>query len=706
MIFKRAFIFFILIFLASYVVGVEALSEAQQAGNPVITGISVQEVSNTTEIRIDSNLLPSYTVYKPADPYRVIVELQGVELGNFKENMMIDRAGVMEIIPSQPEGTIMAAKLEIILTVPAEVKPTQRDNSLILSFYNPETEEFEVADEEAMPEEVAPEAVEMADIEDASMIENIELRKSEGMVLLVIKGDGAMRPESFQPDDSKIVVDIPNVTTLVGSLSTYEPPVMGVRVGGLPDKTRLVVDIAESAKYDIKSRGKEIVIAFDTAGKRYEAIPSVREEAAYEPVPEAEQYGSKEFTGDIISLDIQDAPLSKIFGIIAEVSGYNIVVSPQVKDQRVFIKLDNIPWDHALDVILRNYGLSKAVEGRIIRIAPTKVIAEEETAIARAKEASLKAGDLETRMYPINFADVSTMKKLIEDVMEQKGGGGRQRGSVSIDSRTNTLIIRDVARMHQEYEVVISSLDTPTRQVSIEAKIVEVTTNFTRDLGIQWGAFFKPTPQTELGGTGQSQGSGFSTGNPFIINLPAAAGAGSGGSIGFGYIGADALRALDIQLSAMESSGEGKIISNPRIITLDNEEASIEQGRKIPYQTVSAEGTQTQFVDANLELKVTPHITPHGTIVMDIETKKNEADFSQSVQGVPTINTNEAESQVLINDGDTLVMGGIFKTTVSDDVDYVPALGKIPILGWLFKKKKVTDNTTELLIFITPRIIR
>jgi type IV pilus assembly protein PilQ len=191
-----------------------------------------------------------------------------------------------------------------------------------------------------------------------------------------------------------------------------------------------------------------------------------------------------------------------------------------------------------------------------------------------------------------------------------------------------------------------------------------------------------------------------------MINMPAAVSAGTGGALGFGYIGAENLRSLDIQLSAMESSGKGKTISNPKIVTLDNQEASIESGQKIPYQTVSAEGTQTQFVNATLELKVTPHITPHGTIVMDLEIKNDQADFGQTVQGVPTINTNEAESQVLIKDGDTLVIGGIFQSTLSKDSNAVPLLGQVPILGWLFKTDKDTEETDEALVFITPRIIK
>jgi type IV pilus assembly protein PilQ len=703
MISRKILLYCTFIVILFYLAGGTVVPAETQTDLPVITGITVQEAGSTTELLIDSNALFSYTIYKPADPYRLIVELQGVDQGKFTEKIVVDRAGVMEIIPSKLEGPAGGSQIEVILTVPADVQPVQKENSLILSFFNPEAEEMVVASEKI----TAPGETEEV-LNDAKMIENIELSRSERKVYVLITGDGRLYPETFQPEANKLVVDIPGVFTAIESVRTYEPPVLGIRVGQQPDKTRIVIDVDESATHEISVKGKQVVLSFEKPMAELAGAPPAEEMISERPITEVRAFTGKEYTGEIISIDIQDAPLSKIFTILAEVSGFNMVISPQVKDERIFIKLDNIPWDHALDVILRNYGLSKSVEGNIIRIAPTKVIAEEEAAIARAKEAALKAGDLETKIYTVNFADLKQMKTLIDDLMKQRGGGGggRERGTVSIDERTNTLIIRDVDTMHREYEKVISTLDTPTRQVAIEARIVEVTTNFTRELGIQWGVLVKPSPQTTVGGTGATEGSGFFTDTPFLVNLPAAVAAGTGGSVGFGYIGADSLRALDIQLSAMESSGNGKIISNPRIITLDNQEATIEQGKKIPYQTVSAEGTQTQFVDANLELTVTPHITPGGTIVMDIETKKNEADFSQTVAGVPTIDTNEAESQVLINDGDTLVIGGIFKTNISESLAYVPALGKIPILGWLFKTKDHINNTSELLIFITPRIIK
>ncbi len=564
-----------------------------------ITGIDVREVDGSTEIVINSTSPLNYTVYKPSDPYLVVVELQDAELGKFAEKMMIDRAGVMEITPSMVEGMENVVRLEISLTVPADVKPMQKDNSLILSFVNPEVAV-------AVAEEKATEAPTVAEVEapeiDREPAEAIEVKR---------------------------------------------PQELGENV----------------------------------------------------PVCDSEEG----YVGERISLDFQDAELVHIFRLIADVSGCNIVVSPAVKG-KFSMRLKDVPWDQALDIILRNYGLSKMVDGNIIRIAPTADIAKEEQEIARKKEAELQAGDLITKVYRLNYTSAKDAKKIIEDISKRTGTGGvSQRTAISIDDRTNTMLISDVEAMHQEYDRILKEIDRPTPQVMIDARIVEVNSDFVRQFGIQWGADVRLSPNARIGGLDLTAGEGFASGNPLLVNLPAAVGSGAGGAVGFGYIGAGALRALDLQLSAMESLREGKVISNPKIITTNNQKAEIKQGSKIPYQTVSAEGTQTQFVDATLSLVVTPTITPDNSVSMSVEVTKDEP--GASTPAGPIIEKKEAKTNVLIRNTDTLVIGGIFKTNTRTTKNMVPLLGKIPVLGWLFKNKDRLENTTELLIFITPRII-
>ncbi len=580
-------------FLFLFVLAVCCTATAEDAAqSPVITGIDVQENGSFTEIRIDSNASLSYTIYKPSDPFRVVVELRDVGLGRFKDKMVLDKSGVMEIIPMEVEGAAKTVRLEIALSAPVEVTPLLRGNTLVLSFPKSESPALEMQDASASVDESAKEA---------------------------LKEKPAVAAQE-KPNASK---------------------------------------------------------------------------------PEAAPQAGAKYPGEKISLDFQDADLLHIFRLLADVSGYNIVVHPEVKG-KFSMRILNVPWDQALDIILRNYSLSKIIEGNIIRIAPTNVLAREGEDLAKAKEAEIKSGDVETRVYPINYADVDKVKSTIETAKVLTS-----MGFISTDKRTSSVIIKDVKEKHKEYAALIKSLDQATPQVSIEARLVEVTTSFSKELGIQWGALWKPPDsRMTIGGTGIPGGTGFSNANPLMVNLPASVSSGSGGAIGLGYITASSVFALDLQLSAMESSGQGKIISNPKITTMDNQKATIKQGRKIPYSTTSSEGTKTEFVDANLELTVTPHITPEGTIVMDVDAKKNEADFAQTSGGVPTIDTKEATTQVLVKDGDTLVIGGIFKTTKSTSDAGVPFLSKIPILGWLFKKEADTDNTSELLIFITPRILK
>jgi len=545
---------------------------------PEIIDIAVNLNDGKTEIEIKTTSPFTYTIYKKSDPYHISVDLIDTDLGKFTDKIVVDSAGVLNIVPVKDAGSPNTARLDIALAVPADIAPTYSDNTLILAFDNPESGEETGA---GIAEETA-------------------------------KG------------------------------------------AGLPEG----------------------------------------EKTPEETVPE------KKYTGEKISIDFQDVDLTHVFRLIADISGYNVVVSPDVKG-KFSMKLTDVPWDQALEIILRNYGLSKSIEANIIRIAPTGILAKEEEEIARVKESQEKSGNLVTRVYPINYANVNSMMQTIKDAKILTN-----RGFISVDERTTSIVIRDVDQKHEDYQKIIAALDNPTPQVSINARIVEVTNNLSKELGIQWGALIEPTPQMRIGGTTNTNGVGDFTGKPLAVNLPAAVGAGSGGALGIGYISAEALRALDIQLSAAESTGQGKVISSPRIVTMDNQKAVIRQGKKIPYETISQDGTKTEFVDAALELIVVPHITPEGTILMKVEVKKNEADFAQTSNNVPTINTNEIETLVLINDGDTLALGGIYKKNETEDTSGVPGLGNIPILGWLFKKELNKDETTETLVFITPRIVK
>ncbi|MCZ6874598.1 MAG: type IV pilus secretin PilQ [bacterium] len=403
---------------------------------------------------------------------------------------------------------------------------------------------------------------------------------------------------------------------------------------------------------------------------------------------------TKKYTGEKISLDFQNADINDILRLIAEVSGLNVIAGGDVQGT-VTTRMVDVPWDQALDVILKINGLAQEREGNIIRVAPLKRFIAERQERMEAQQTESQSVPTVTRVVPVNYADAAKLKTNLERLLSD-------RGSIFIDERTNTLIITDTQENLDSTVKLLETLDRQTPQVMIEARIVETSRNFLRDLGVQLG--FTYTDVTDRKFPNRVGVTGSASDGNFLVDLPAAVAAGSGGAVTFALAGASSL--LNIRLSALEASGQAKIISSPKIATLDNTEAHIQSGRRIPFATVSAEGTQTEFVDASVSLRVTPHITPDGFISMKIVAENNEADFGNTSGGVPTIVTREATTEMLVKDGDTVVIGGLYKRTISESSDGVPGLRDVPILGWLFNKKRREDTNEELLIFITPRIIR
>jgi len=428
-------------------------------------------------------------------------------------------------------------------------------------------------------------------------------------------------------------------------------------------------------------------------------------------------------------MDFKDADLTNVFRIIAEVSNLNIITSDEVKG-KVSLRLVNVPWDQALDIVLRSKSLGAAQEGNVLRIAPLSSLRKEEQdrfdaqkqveqsrqeALSRAAEVRVTQEAIFDTI-PVSYSKASELLAKIKPL-------GSKFGRLDSDDRTNVLIIRDLPQQIEEMKALVASLDTATPQVLIEARIVEVDTTFTRDLGVQWGGAYRgASGSKQYGMTGVTDSSGASvpgsavnaaTTNPFTptnppptyaVNLPAAVGLGSGGGIAFGIL-KDNLR-LDLSLTALESSGKGKIISSPKVVTTDNKEATIEQGTQIPYSTVSASGTNVQFIDAVLSLKVTPHITPDGRVSMKVDVKNDSQGDVAPGSNTPSINKKKATTEVLIRDGETTVIGGILQITRNESRSGLPWLSKIPVLGYLFRHDVNSTQNRELLIFITPRVLK
>ena len=413
--------------------------------------------------------------------------------------------------------------------------------------------------------------------------------------------------------------------------------------------------------------------------------------------------GAKVYTGQKVTLEFKDADIKNIFRIIAEVSGYNMIIDNAVSG-KLTLRLVNVPWDQALDIILETNNLGMTKVGNVIRVLPLATIKKEEEEKLASQKAKEKLEDLVPKLIPVSYSKASDISAKLKGVMTD-------RGTVEVDDRTNTIILKDTQKSVDDALKLVASLDTPTRQVVIEARIVTASTRFSRDLGVQWGAgyaadaahgnptgYYFPNSYNIAGGAGGS----------FALNPPASGGVGpTGGSIGINFGSINNTLNLDLRLSALESQGWGKVISSPKIITLDNKEASIQQGVSIPFETTSASGTQTQFVDASLNLTVTPHVTGDGRLSMKIKASKNNP--SQALRGAggaPAIEKREATTEILVKDGETTVIGGIYEIDKGESETFTPFLGKIPILGWLFKSRSKTETKTELLIFITPRIVR
>lgn len=424
--------------------------------------------------------------------------------------------------------------------------------------------------------------------------------------------------------------------------------------------------------------------------------------------------GEPKYSGRRIDLDFKNADIHDILRLLSDVGGVNVVTADNVSGS-VTIKMRDVPWDQALDVVLQAKGLGMLRRGNLVRVAPLGTLEKErESAIARLKQREQLA-PLETRLVPVSYATASAVQPRVKELLSS-------RGTVSVDERTNMLIVRDIVDNLDDVEALVRTLDTQTPQVLVEARIVEATTQYVREVGIQWGGdttfstatgnptgLVFPNSLAVSGGAGDRSaptGGLRAGGDNFVVNLPAIAGNGAGGALGITMGSIDGTVNMAVRLSAAESTGTVRIISSPRVLTLDNYEATISQGTMIPYSQVSAQGVQTAFQNAQLQLRVKPHVTSDGSVALAVSVTRDEPDFSRtSNRGDPTILKREANTNLLVADGHTAVIGGIFTRNASRNLNQVPFFGDIPILGLLFQNRRFRDERNEMLIFLTPRIV-
>ncbi|HEY8535217.1 MAG TPA: type IV pilus secretin PilQ, partial [Vicinamibacterales bacterium] len=502
-----------------------------------------------------------------------------------------------------------------------------------------------------------------------------------------------------------------------------------------PLVTRVVVDLARPVAHSMAKAddGREIRLTFhDREGEPADPSPAATADAPSAPDPaqvlqtfaaaqSASQpaaqpapaqpgttitEGEKQYTGHPISLDFQGADLRAVLRTFAEISGLNIVIDPTVQGS-VDVALRDVPWDQALDIILRANKLGYSVDGTIVRVAPLSVLAEEEKQRRQLAEQQALAGELRVMTATLSYATAEQIRPLLLK------SALTQRGTVEVDARSNTLIITDLQPALDRARMLISTLDKPQPQVEIEARIVITNKSFRREVGARLGLGGEASAR--LGNTtplafpnsivagGRTGAPTATPGAPNAVNLGVT---GAQSAVGLALGTVNGAFNLDAELSALEAQGKLSVISTPRVTTQNNVEAEITQGTQIPIQTVANNTVTVTFKDAALKLTVTPQITAANTVIMRINLENAQADFGRSVNDIPPIDTQRAITTVLVGDGETTVIGGIYFSSQERRQERTPLLHKVPLLGWLFRNDLMADQNNELLIFITPRILR
>ena len=547
-------------------------------------------------------------------------------------------------------------------------------------------------------------------------LRSIDFRRSaDGAGRVIVKLSDPHTHINLHQVGSQIVVDFTDAGVPGNLVRRYDATDYGTPVNSF-DVTRA----GNGARIAIAANGDFEQLAYQS-DDQYVVEVAPRHKAANAPEDKPV------YTGERLTLNFQDIETRAVLQLLADASGQNIVVSDSVNGN-VTLRLQNVPWDQALDIVLRTKGLDKRRQDNVIIVAPQAELAAREKAELAARKDVQELAPLRSEYLQVNYAKAQDMAALIKT---QTNSLLSPRGSVAVDERTNTLLLQDTTDRITDIRRLVATLDIPVRQVLIEARIVIVNNDFQRDLGARFGfTNYQKNGQTGLvtttgtaAGTDQAIGSALSnvqnTGSIYPISVPTGGTAAQrynvnlpvgnpAGSIALGILGSNFI--VDLELSAAQAETQANIISSPRVITANQKEATIEQGVEIPYQQSASSGATTiQFKKAVLSLKVTPQITPDNRIILDLDVKDDSVGQVVVASGgvnVPSIDTREISTQVLVNDGQTVVLGGILQTTQREDDTKVPYLGDIPVLGHLFKNTKHQDDKDELMIFITPKIVR
>jgi type IV pilus assembly protein PilQ len=696
--------------LATLVTAVEALA---QDATRRLEAIEVQPLpGQRLELRLRHNeAAPEPMSFTIDDPARIAIDLPDTVIALPARRQDVNLGPLTTILAAEANG-----RTRIVLNLSALVPYATRveGNSVVVEIGG----EGSQPTFSAQPAPSRPTAVAAAT--GPRSINNIDFRRgADGAGQVIVELNDPRTTVDVREEGGRVVLDFDN-TELPAELlrrldvTDFATPVATVDALRAAGTARIVV--TPSGNYEQVAYQADNVFTLE-----------LKQPPEVEPQVASAFEADREYTGDPLTLTFQDLDTRAVLQLLADFSGLNIVVSDSVQGN-VTLRLQDVPWDQALDIVMTTKGLDMRRNGNVVIVAPAEEIAAREQALLEARNALQEIEPLRSEFIQVNYAKAADLAELI-------GGGGEnalisERGSVAIDERTNTLLVQDTADRLADVRRLVTTLDIAIRQVQIESRIVIVNDDYTREIGVRFGATMVQENSTNgmISMTGTSAGSDTMVssalenladplnGTPFPVeigpaaerynvNLPIGSPA---GSIALAILDSDYL--VDLELSALQAEGNGEIYSTPRVIVSNNAEARISQGVEIPYQESSSSGaTTTQFKEAVLSLTVTPQITPDDRIIMDLlVTKDSVGDVVPSGQGgfVPSIDTRDVQTTVLVNDGETVVLGGIYETENRDDVQKVPVLGDIPGLGFLFRTKSTLTNRAELLIFVTPRILR
>ena len=660
-----------------------AVMQAASAQVAVTNIVAMQLPGQGTEIRVMFNGLPPQPqAYQLESPSRLILDFDQAQQNLKQSNIPV---ATREASSVDVTSDAQRARLTVNLADAGAFTTRVEGNTFILKINS------------ATPVATAQPVLQQS----AQGISNISFQRGaqgEGQVVIDLAGNNT--PVDVQQQGTKIIVrtlgtKIPTHLTRRLNVNDFATPVSSVDAVNQNGSGVITIQSGESYEYMAYQTDNKLTISL----KRPEAKSPLR--------PKTVAYSGKK-----ISLDFQDIEVRRVLQLLADFTDINMVAADSVQGN-ITLRLKEVPWDQALDIVLKTKNLDKRRNGNVIWIAPVTELIKAEEEEAKALKQSVALAPIQTEYMQLSYAKATDIEKLITQNKGASSSGGSSnttnnddkesllssRGSVSIDARTNTIIVNDTQFFIDKIRNMVDLLDVQVKQVMIEARIVTAETNFSRDLGIRWG-LQRNNPSLAAGPNGSNVwGGDYSPKLDLSVDL----GTPTAGTFSFGLLKISDYM-LDLQLTALQSDGMGEVLSAPKIMTGDKQKAYILRGTEIPYQTYSAnEGTTTSFKEANLKLEVTPSITPDGKVQMELKIEKDS--LGELTREGPAINTNELQTNVLVNDGETVVLGGIFDDFKSTQYQKVPFLGDLPVVGNLFKNSNKVSEQAELLIFVTPRIV-